>query len=302
MEKVSIILVNYNGSKDTIECIESILKSTYKNFCIIIVDNKSYKYEFDLLNNYILSENNSKIILIKGDYNLGFAGGNNIGIKEALKLNSDYVFLLNNDTLIEKNTIEYILRDINNIKNCGIIAPKICYYPDTKRIWYAGGRINWRKCVTIHLGEKKIDNGNYDKIKKTDFITGCAMFIKLDVVKKVGFMPKEYFMYFEDVDYCEMIKKAGYYLYFDGNAKIYHKVSASSGGEESAFSIEYGTRNRKYFITKYKKEMGIFNYISSMFYLYLTRIIKIIIFAFKGDTDKMHAVINGLKGKVINNE
>ncbi|MGG7153676.1 glycosyltransferase, partial [Clostridium neonatale] len=175
--------------------------------------------------------------------NNGFAAGNNIGIKYALKNNSDYILLLNNDTIITENSIEKLIECLESDKSIGIVSSRIMYYDKPYKIWFSGGKIDWFKYICVHDSmnmEFTNNNGNI----KTEFISGCSMMIRKDVVNKVGLLPEEYFMYYEDVDYCKMVMDSGYKLMVCTESIIYHKVSASSGGEESAFSIKWSTRNR----------------------------------------------------------
>lgn len=293
MKKVGIILVNYNGTEDTIECIKSIEESSYKNYKIVVVDNKSLLENLSDLQTFVAQNDNVK--LIKSENNLGFAGGNNIGIEFAIDtLNVDYVLLLNNDTLIEKNTIDELLKPFDEEQGCGIVGAKILYYPDIDRIWYAGGKINWKTFTSLHYGEGEIDNGKYDNLSKVDFITGCVMMIKRQVIDDVGYLPEEYFMYYEDMDYCIATSEKNYSLYYNPKAIVYHKVSASSGGEDSPFSIKYGTRNRIYFMKKYKNKVTKTCFLGAKMYFYITRLIKVIINIFTLKFQNNKAIFLGL--------
>lgn len=293
MKKISIILVNYNGNLDTLDCIKSIKKSNYENYNIIVVDNESKMQNYISLSNDLLHQQD--VILIRSDKNLGFAGGNNIGIKYALdKLKSDYVLLLNNDTVIKEDTLSELVKAAEKFKDSGIIGGKIYYYLERNKIWYAGGYINWRRFTTFNKGIGEIDTGQYDEIQETEFITGCTMLIKSEVIEKVGYLPEEYFMYYEDTDYNIQAIYAGYKLYYTPKAVIYHKVSSSTGGEESSFSIEYGTRNRRYFMKKFKNKVNVISYLYSVAFFYLTRLIKIIIYSLKREKEKRKAMFRGL--------
>lgn len=297
MKSVSIILINYNGNKDTLDCVESIKKSDYENYNIIVVDNASKKENY--INLKVSLNHYEKVKLLRSDENLGFSGGNNLGIKYSLdKMASDYILLLNNDTLIKENTVSELVSLAEANKNCGICGAKIYFYPEVSKIWYAGGKFNKRKLLNVHLGENEIDLGKYDEIKKVDFITGCTMLIKKEVIEVVGLLPEEYFMYFEDADYSLRVREKGYSLYYNPNAIVYHKISASSGGKESSFSIEYATRNRKYFMRKFKNKVSKINYIYAFLFFYITRIIKIIIYTMKNQKNNRKALIRGLRNNI----
>ncbi|NLP47094.1 MAG: glycosyltransferase family 2 protein [Epulopiscium sp.] len=292
---VGIILVNYNGAEDTIECIKSLKKIKYNNYEVIIIDNKSSDDDYLKLKRYIDSCSND-IVLIRSKENLGFAGGNNIGIEYAInKLNCDYVLLLNNDTLVDEYFLDALVDKSERDSNIGVAGAKIYYYPESNIIWYAGGEINWKKFTSIHYGEKKEDLGNYNNDIEVDFITGCVMLIKKEVLGKVGYLPEEFFMYYEDFDFCIKVKDAGFKLIYVSESKVYHKISSSTGGEESAFSLEYGSKNRKKLIKKYRSRVGTFNFIYAILYFYFTRILKIIIFYLKGKKEKSLAIIKGMQ-------
>lgn len=287
MKKICIILVNYNGAEDTIECIKSLQENEKKiDYEIVVVDNKSTDDSVQKLRNI------KDIKLIESDENLGFAKGNNLGIKYAVENNFDYILLLNNDTVVEVDAIFKLQQYIEQEKDVGIVAPRIMYYSNKNLINYCGGHIDWLKCATIHENYKNKFDESMPKNFYTEFITGCCMLIKKEVIKDVGMLPEEYFMYFEDADYCVQVKEKGYKLAVNTESTIYHKVSVSSGGENSPFSIKWGNRNRLIFIKKYRKySKGIMTY---LFY-YISRFILIMKYMIKGDRERQNALLDGIK-------
>ena len=290
-KQTHIILVNYNGYKDTIECIKSLKNLKYNNYKIIIVDNASSDNSINELNKYV----GDNLLLLKSNENLGFSGGNNIGIKYALENDADYVMLLNNDTEVEPNFLEYMINAAESDKSIGIVGCKIKYYDNKNLLWYAGGQVNWFKFIGEHFGMREEDNGQYDKFKKISFMTGCCMLIKREVIEKVGMLPDEYFMYFEDVDFCVKVQEAGYKIVYEPKAVIYHKVGISGGGEESPFSIKWCTRNRIYFMNKYSYKVSKGKFILSNLFFYTTRFIRIIQYYLKSDKKRANAIIEGIK-------
>lgn len=290
-KQTHIILVNYNGYKDTIECIKSLKNLKYNNYKIIIVDNASSDNSINELNHYVFKN----IILLKSDKNLGFSGGNNIGIKYALDNGADYIMLLNNDTEVEPNFLENMIEVAESDKSIGIVGCKIKYYDNKNLLWYAGGQVNWFKFIGEHFGMREEDNGQYDKFKEISFMTGCCMLIKREVIEKVGMLPDEYFMYFEDVDFCVKVQEAGYKIVYEPKAVIYHKVGISGGGEESPFSIKWCTRNRIYFMNKYKYKVTKAKLVLSKLFFYTTRVIRVVQYYFKGDKNRAIAIIEGIK-------
>jgi len=311
--KSSIIILNWNGWEDTIECLESLYQITYPNYNVIVVDNgseddsivkiKEYcegKIEFESkffeyspgnkpikIIEYTREEaeagggkekkikdlpSNRKLILIKNEKNYGFAEGNNIGMRYALRaLNPDYVLLLNNDTVVDKEFLSELVKVGKVDEKVGIVGPKIYYYDEPNKIWFAGGKINRRLGKTKHLGVHKVDKRQFESIKKVDYIAGCAFLVKDEVFDKIGLLDKEYFCYFEDLDFCVRAQKEQYYCSYIPKAKIWHKVSQSGGGRIGHISLYYNTRNRALFM---KNNAPLFDRIC-FFPFYLIRFVLI---------------------------
>ncbi|MCR3757948.1 glycosyltransferase family 2 protein [Clostridium felsineum] len=245
MKSIYIVLVNYKNFEDTIECVKSLRTiNNYDKYKVIIVDNASN-------NNSVIKIKNSlkECLLIESKYNIGFAGGNNLGIKYALKHSADFVLLLNNDTVVERDFLDRLLEVYEKNDNVGIVGGKIYYYYDRNRIWYAGGKINKFIAKTKHIGLNKIDKGQYDCISKTEYVTGCMMLVSRTAIERCGFMDEKFFLYYEETDWNIRIKDAGFKIMYTPLAKIYHKVSATTGKSNLVMSYYYD-RNRYYFVTK----------------------------------------------------
>jgi GT2 family glycosyltransferase len=140
----------------------------------------------------------------------------------------------------------------------------------------------------------QIDEGQCDNQREIDFMTGCCMLIKKEVFQKVGLLSEDYFMYFEDVDFCVKIKNFGYKILYNPKAMIYHKVGFSSGGEESPFSIEWCTRNRLLFMNKYKNNVSRFRFMLSKMFFYSTRYIRFFEYSLKREKNKARAILKGI--------
>jgi GT2 family glycosyltransferase len=290
MPLVYIILVNYNGYKDTIECVNSLKKINYNNYKIILVDNASSDDSAK-----ILKQKLNDCEIIKSKKNLGFAGGNNLGIKYSLDHKADYILLLNNDTIVEPQFLNNMLNSFSIGSKIGIVGCKIMYYSQKNIIWYGGGYIDWFKFIGVHYGMRQIDKGQCNNKKEMDFVTGCCMLVRREVFEKIGLLAEDYFMYFEDVDFCAKVKNAGFVIWYNPEAVIYHKVGLSSGGEESPFSIEWCTRNRLLFMDKYKNNVNKFSLILSKIFFYGTRFIRCFQYTLKNKKDKAKAIIDGIK-------
>lgn len=284
--KVGVILVNYNGKNYNEECIDSILKSTYKSLEVIIVDNDSSDDSVELLKKRYMNN----ITVVETGLNLGFSGGNNVGIKLALEKKCDFILLLNNDTVIEEKMIEVMLRtSIDN--EYSVISPKIYYYDNKKLIWSAGADMIWKKGIPSQRGINEIDEGQYDKVCNVEIATGCCLMIHKSIIEKVGLLPDDYFLYYEDTDYTTQIVRSGYKILYEPFAKMYHKVSASTGGEESFSYIYYNTRNRLLFNKRFNSE----NKVRYTIYFYLTRIFKIVKWFLMRRIDLIKATLKGIK-------
>lgn len=297
-ELVYIILVNYNGSEDTLACIESLKTVSYGNYKIIVVDNASTDNSYEILKDKI----DNQVILIESEKNLGFAGGNNIGISYALENGAQAVLLLNNDTLVEPDFLSYMMENFKDPK-VGIVGSKIKYESKRDTLWFAGGEILWDKFYAKHYGEKEKDSGTYDERKEITFTTGCSMLIHKTLLESIGLLSEEYFMYFEDVDYCARATEKGFKIIYEPKAVIYHKVSAATGGEESPFAVQWNTRNRILFMEKFKHKVSKVQYAKAKGFFYSTRIIKYLQYIKSGRKDKAKALKIGIiEGKKLNTD
>ena len=257
---VYIILINYNGYEDTCECLNSIIESSYKNYRALIIDNDSQDGS-----GRMLQKKFPQYDYIFNNSNIGFAAANNIGYKYALRKNAQYILLLNNDTIIDKEMIGNLIK---NAKEDTVTIPKIYYYNNKSTIWFAGGEILTNKGTIKHLGNNKIDSDMYSKVKVVSFATGCCMLIHKNILKEIGLFDENYFMYCEDFDFCIKLKKNSFKILFCPEAKLWHKVNASTKNN-SSISKYYLIRNRFYLLNKNKKYFNIL----SIIYSYMTRFI-----------------------------
>ncbi|TDE10223.1 glycosyltransferase family 2 protein [Dyadobacter psychrotolerans] len=244
MKLVSIVTVNFNQPAVT----EALLKSlqevnTYKAIEIIVVDNGSTE-------NYVPAWKLKypDVVFLRSDTNEGFAGGNNIGIRQA---KGDYLFLINNDTEVTATLIEQLMVSLDNNQRIGIISPKIHYFDQPGMLQYAGyTHMNYYLARNHCIGQFEEDKGQYDdRTGKTGYAHGAAMMLRKDVIEKAGLMAENYFLYYEELDWCERVKKAGYEIHTNLQALIYHKESVSVG-KRSALKEFFMNRNRILFIRK----------------------------------------------------
>lgn len=268
--RVSIILVNYNGWKDTVECVNSLNQINYDNYEIIVVDNASEGDDLLRLNNYEFKN----VYFIKSSQNLGFSGGNNLGIEHALNCKSDFILLLNNDTIVQPDFLTTMVSKTED-STIGVVTPMIKYFDRRDTIWSAGGEISKIRASGFTYGFNKNEN-EFSADLYCTFASGCCMLIKSEVIKKVGMLDPNYFLYLEDTDYSFRIINAGYKIYYAASSVIYHKVTATTSKDNKLLPLYYSVRNRLYFA---KKNLGWF-YILALGYLSATFFLKYLLYNF----------------------
>jgi GT2 family glycosyltransferase len=240
--KVYIIIVNWNGIIDTLECLDSLSRVEYPNFDIVVVDNGSSD---DSVN--IIKKQQSKVITIASETNLGFTGGNNLGIRFALENFADYVWLLNNDTVVDSKALLHLVTAASISRNNGIIGSVIYDYTYRNRIQFAGATINWTKAKSSHITSLKCST-----LFGVDRVHGSSMLISKDVLSSVGLFDENYFLYVEEVDLCVRAQIAGYICLMEPKSIIYHKESSTVNrvASKRRIYIYYNTRNFLYLINK----------------------------------------------------
>lgn len=235
--QISFITICYNGLKDTCELIESLQKHVRSvSYEIFVVDNASRVNEAA-----IIKECYPDVITIRSEKNLGFSGGNNLGIKVA---RGKYIFLINNDTYINADGFGYLIDRMESNPKIGAITPKICFATSPFNIQFAG--FTPLSPITMRnetIGYNCPDDGTFDTPCRTPYLHGAAMMVKREVIWKVGLMPEEYFLYYEELDWSTQMTKAGYELWYKPGFTVYHKESQSTG-VLSALRTYYLTRNR----------------------------------------------------------
>ena len=282
---VSFISINYNQSAVTLEFLESLKSLTYPNYEVIIVDNASPSDNPD-----IITEQYPEVTLIKSRDNLGFAGGNNLGI---INSKGKYLLFINNDTEVEADFLEPMVIAFEEDNSLGMISPKIIFHhhKQEKLMQYAGGRaVNYTKGTGSFWGYGEIDKGQY-QTSYTHLIHGAAVMVPRELMKTVGVWPDIYFLYYEEIDWSEHFKKAGYKLKFIAESVIYHKESLSIG-KSTPIRIYYMNRNRQLFI----RRNGRFkNKLSALLIFYLASVPKSTFsFLLQGKLDLLKALWNAV--------
>jgi len=257
---VSIVSVNYDQPEVTCEMLASLRKVTYPNFETLIVDNGS-----PTTNPHCIKEKHPEAHLIISEENLGFAGGNNIALKQA---KGDYVLLLNNDTEVKPDFLDSLVKLMESDKSIGISSAKIKYYYEDNIIQYAGtSPINPITSRGRHYGNKEKDIGQFDKAIETYYPHGACMIIRKSVLDKLGLLYDGYFLYYEEYDFAERVRQAGYKIYFQPNSEILHKESISTG-KNSPLKTYYMNRNRLLFLRRNVK--GITFWLAMSYYFLIS--------------------------------
>jgi GT2 family glycosyltransferase len=253
MKYVTVILVNWKGIECTLACLSSLqkVKTDGIDFRILVVDNASGGDDVKRIKDAF-----PKITVLEQKENLGFAGGNNVGIHYALENKSDFVWLLNNDTEVDKNALIGLM-DVFDKQNVGVAGSKIYFYKgfefhhdrykESERgrvIWHVGGQVDWANMYASHRGVDEVDSGKYEESISVPFVSGCSFMISSDVISRIGLLDEQYFMYYEDFDYCMKAKKMGYQIVYAPKSVLWHKNSGSTGRPGNNLHEYYLTRNR----------------------------------------------------------
>lgn len=243
--RVFVVVLNWNGKQFLKRCLNSLLESSYRAQ-IIVVDNGSSDGSIEFIEKYF-----PKITLLKNKKNLGWTGGNNVGVRYAIKKNADAILILNNDTHVAKNAIQLLVNKLFSDKKIGIVGPKIYFdkQGDKKIISFAGGFFTKNRYFGMHRGSNEVDKGQYSSDESSEFITGAAIMIKRDVFKKIGLFDDDYFIYYDEADFCMRARQEGYIIEFVSQAHVFHAFSGTiSLG--SPFQHYYTTRNHYLFVEK----------------------------------------------------
>lgn len=283
--RLSIITVNYNGLNDTCALLDCITSNDYSSSLeVIVVDNASANDEAS-----IIEEKYPKVKVIRNNENLGFAGGNNLGIKAS---NGKYLFLVNNDTVINVQELDYLIERLESSDKIGMACPKIKYYFGEQKIQFAGytplSYITFRNKA---IGNGETDNGQYDKPHITPYAHGAAMMLKREIISNVGLLPECFFLYYEELDWSVQITRKGYEIWYEPACSIYHKESQSTG-QDSPLRTYYMTRNRLLFVKRNVKST--IKYLSYSYLIMVVMTRDILKYLAKGRYDLIKATAKGV--------
>lgn len=265
----AVIILNWNGAEKTIECLASLQTMDYRPFEVILIDNKSTDNSVAELIDWLKSEksafsmelsvNNARpaqpsnisqqlpLYFILSDSNLGYAGGCNIGIRHALARNFNYIWLLNNDTIVDKTTLSEMINIANSSSDIGMVGSKIYFFLFPNLIWFSGGTLSRWFLAPNHEGFNTYDNDEFVGSHPIQFLTGCSLLVKNEVVKQIGLLHEPYFLYFEDVEWSSKARKHGWKICVASRSHVWHKTTLST----TPYQIYYTIRNRFLFTLRY---------------------------------------------------
>ncbi len=291
--RVSIIILNWNGLEDTIECLESLKQITYPNYDVIVVDNGSAGNDAEALNERF----GQYIHVIENDRNYGFAEGNNIAIGHALASGADYVLLLNNDTVVDACFLSELVDVAESESSIAIVGAKTYLYDDPNRIQLAWIKMSLWRGRAFHIGSMEIDRGQYDTITEVDCVQGSCFLVKRQAVEKLGLLDARYFYLWEEADYCFRAKRAGYKVVYAPGAKIWHKVSRA-GRKSMSFYQYYFTRNGFWFM---KRHATRWQFLCSVLLFFVRRFwfVSGVLLIYRRDVKSLLSFYQGIKDGIL---
>lgn len=250
---VSVVL-NWNGRDDTLRCLESLAATTWPAHTILLVDNASADGTCEAVRDRF-----PEVRVVRNAENLGFAGGNNVGLREALALEANFAFVVNNDTVVEPACIELLVEEAQRLEPVGAVCPLIVFEEPRDTIWFAGATFDPRRGRSGRmLGYGARDRGQYQRTCETERATGAAMLIPAPALQEVGLFDEELFLQYEDVDLSLRLRRAGRGIFMAPRARVIHRVSRSSGGEYSPLVAYFVIRNHLTVCERYAP-LGLFS-------------------------------------------
>jgi GT2 family glycosyltransferase len=230
---VYIVLVNWNGKAVTLDCLASLNTISYSNWRAVLVDNGSTDGSVDAIRTAY-----PDVTVLEMKKNLRYAGGANVGIRYAVDHGAELVLTINNDTTVHPEFLAHLVNRIESDSTIGMVAPKIYYHDDPKRLWFAGASASMWTGTMRHFGIREIDRGQYDTPRELDHISGCCLLVRKEVIEMIGLFDEAFYLYAEDADWAMRCRRAGFRLFYEPRAMIWHKISADSGGHLSWYKMK----------------------------------------------------------------
>lgn len=246
---VHALVLSFRGRDVVQECLDTLLASSYPNLTVVLLDNGCT----DGTPEFVAAQYGDRVEIMPQGGNLGFATANNNGIKAALGRGAEYVLLLNDDIVVDPEMVSELVEVAESDPSIGMTGPKIYYWKPSDQIWFAGGEVSLAKGTTRHIGIRERDNGQYDRQVDVDYLTGCALLVKRELIEHVGVLDPGYRMYFEDTDWSMRAAETGWRRVYVPTAKLWHKISVSSGGQLSPLKLRRKLASSWRFFTRYAR-------------------------------------------------
>jgi GT2 family glycosyltransferase len=247
VEVVWIIVLNWNGARDTIACVESCRALQYPARRILVVDNGSHDGSED-----VLRDRWPDVDFLQTGANLGYAGGNNAGIRYALARGAAHVWLLNNDARVAPDCLTHLVESVERDSRVGIAGSKVYYLDRPTVLWSAGATLDLEAGGAVrHIGGNREDDGAHDAPASVDYVPGCSLMVRRETLAAIGLLDEQYFLYFEDADFCYRARRAGWTVRYEPRAKVWHREGSRKDGLYSATFIYYFLRNRLYLVRRF---------------------------------------------------
>ena len=259
--KVTLVVLNWNGLADTSECLDCLGAVTYPNYQTIVVDNGSFGDDAKALRERF----GDSARVIASPENLGFAGGCNLAMREALAGDADYVLLLNNDVTVDRRFLDELVRAAEGLPDAAALCPKIYFQDPPNVICSTGGRVNPWAGAARQVGRGEEDRGQYEEVATRDYADGACMLIKREALERVGLLDEEYFAYWEETDWCARAAEAGYRCYYVPAARVWHKTARSQAPDSDYYYLF--RRNALLFLRKRKSPLHVLSAV--MLYLFV---------------------------------
>lgn len=293
---VAVIVLNWNGLDDTVECLQSLMLADYPRCEIVVVDNASRQSP-----RAAIEAGFPSVTYLETESNLGYAGGNNVGIRYALERGHDYVFVLNNDTIVEPDFLGPAIAVAESDRAIGVVGIKIMAWDKPERVWVAYGDVTYRHSLVRLIGYYGHDDGRYDQQRDVDWIPGTAMLFPRHALEEVGPFDENFFAYHEDVDWCTTARERGLRVVFAPGSRIVHKGHRSSGGKGYVTPRQYlAGRNMVLFVRKHARwhqmlRFGLLNLLT----LPLQYLRRAVTAEQRGVVLKVRGMIDGWRGRPL---
>ena len=286
LPKVVAITLNWNGRDMTLKCIDSLIQIDYNNYEIVIVDNGSTDGSVQSIRQRF-----PKILIVENERNLGYSEGFNIGINKAMNMGAEFLLILNNDTIIDPKALTELVNIAQSDDRIGFVSGKVYHYNRPNILQTVGKSTDPIKLVGSHIGADEEDNGQYDEIVDYQFIDDVFLLVSKKVIDKVGGYDNDFFLYYEETDWCARVRKAGFRIVFTPRAKIWHKGSMSSGGGTNPVNTYWNSRNRYLFMYRNGTHFQWFHFLffNWFYYLPISTLAKLV----KGRIDIVKSLLIG---------